>query len=102
MDAARLNARRREGGRDWWQHPSQSVQLSTLWVHLKLFRLEEQDVRELLSKASGGRLSSSALMQDLKEKLESAAPSVNELWEVLQQMSDGGRLNIRGDQLALA
>jgi len=62
----------------------------------------EQDVRELLSKASGGRLSSSALMQDLKEKLESAAPSVNELWEVLQQMSDGGRLNIRGDQLALA
>jgi len=62
----------------------------------------EQDIRGVLSKASGRTMSSSVLLQDLKETLQSQAPSVNELWEVLQQMSDSGRLNIRGDQLALA
>ena len=62
----------------------------------------EQDISETLSKASGRSLSSSNLLQELKETLQSSAPSINELWEVLQQMSDSGRLNIRGDQLALA
>jgi DNA replication licensing factor MCM4 len=62
----------------------------------------EQEVREALTKSGGGSMSATDLLTGLKENLQSAAPSINELWEVLQQMSDGGRLNIRGDSLALA
>ena len=62
----------------------------------------EQEVRGCLAKAAGRTMTSSDLLRDLKESLQSQAPSTNELWEVLQQMSDGGRLNIRGDKLALA
>ena len=47
-------------------------------------------------------MATTALMEDLKQSLQSQAPTLNELWEVLQQMSDSGRLNIRGDQVALA
>ena len=62
----------------------------------------EQDVRGILGNSQGRAMATAALMEDLKQSLQSQAPTLNELWEVLQQMSDSGRLNIRGDQVALA
>jgi len=63
----------------------------------------EQDIQSILSSKSGRSLSSSELMHELKELLgETSAPSTNELWELMQQLSQSGRLRVRGDTITLA